>query len=195
MTLIGLINLGGLPFSFGFFIKHYTVLTLFDFNNWFIKINLFIGMFSSLIYSYRLYYYVFFDTKKAKKAIYLSASKITLKSYFYSNTTLASSIAITSLLVISAGVITYMLFAYFYVDGVNNNLSYWSFSNKTYYLIQNTVETSNLISTLINWFILIVGIVLLTIKFRYQQFFDIFIDKINGCILTLFFLFIFTALL
>jgi formate hydrogenlyase subunit 3/multisubunit Na+/H+ antiporter MnhD subunit len=124
MTLIGLINLGGLPFSFGFFIKHYTVLSVFDFNNIFIKVNLFIGMFSSLVYAYRLYYYVFFDTKKAKKAIYIAASKNNLKSSFYSNTTLASSIAITSLLVISCTIITYMYFTYFIFNDINNNLSF-----------------------------------------------------------------------
>lgn len=195
MTLVGLINLGGLPFSFGFFIKHYTVLTVFDFNNWFIKVNLFIGMFSSLIYSYRLYYYVFFDTKKAKKAIYVAASKQNLKSGFYSNTTLASSVAITSLLIISCGVITYMYFSYFIWANVNNHLPFWSFNSKTFYLIQNSVENSNLLSTLINWFILIIGIILLVIKFRYQQFFDIFADKINFIILILFFGFFFINLL
>jgi len=120
MMLIGLINLGGLPFSFGFFIKHYTLVSLFDISNLFVKINLFIGMFSSLIYSYRLYYYIFFDTKKAKKAIYLTASKLNLKSKFYSNTTLASSIAITSLLIISCVIIMYMYFFFFIHPNTNN---------------------------------------------------------------------------
>jgi len=124
MTLIGLINLGGLPFSFGFFIKHYTLLTIFDFNNYFIKINLLIGMFSGLIYSYRLYYYIFFDIKKAKKTIYFSASKNNLKSNLYSNTTLASSIAIVSLLIISCTIITYMYFSFFLFNINNNNLSF-----------------------------------------------------------------------
>jgi NADH:ubiquinone oxidoreductase subunit 5 (subunit L)/multisubunit Na+/H+ antiporter MnhA subunit len=124
MTLIGLINLGGLPFSFGFFIKHYTLLTLFDFNNIFIKVNLLIGMFSGLIYSYRLYYYVFFDIKKAKKTIYFSASKSNLKSKIYSNTTLASSIAISLLLIISCIIITYMYLSYFVSNTSNNNLAF-----------------------------------------------------------------------
>jgi len=124
MTLIGLINLGGLPFSFGFFIKHYTLLSIFDFNNIFIKTNLLIGMFAGLVYSYRLYFYIFFDTKKAKKAIYFSASKSSLRSRFYSNTTLASSVAITSLLIISLSVITYMYFTFFILHDVNNSLPY-----------------------------------------------------------------------
>jgi NADH:ubiquinone oxidoreductase subunit 5 (subunit L)/multisubunit Na+/H+ antiporter MnhA subunit len=124
MTLIGLINLGGLPFSFGFFIKHYTLLTLFDFNNIFIKVNLLIGMFSGLVYSYRLYYYVFFDIKKAKKIIYFSSSKTNLKSYLYSNTTLASSIAITLLLITSCIIITYMYLSYFIFNNNNNNIAF-----------------------------------------------------------------------
>ena len=119
MTLIGLINLGGLPFSFGFFIKHYTLLSMFDLTNLFIKVNLLIGMFSGLVYSFRLYYYVFFDTKKSKKIIYTSSSKNTLQSYFYSNTTLASCVAITLLLVISVTVISYMYYSFFICDGVN----------------------------------------------------------------------------
>jgi NADH:ubiquinone oxidoreductase subunit 5 (subunit L)/multisubunit Na+/H+ antiporter MnhA subunit len=192
MALVGLINLGGLPFSFGFFIKHYTVLTVFDFNNIFIKINLFIGMFSSLIYSYRLYYYVFFDTKKAKKTIYISASKQNLKSKFYSNTTIASCTAITMLFIISCFVITYMYFSFFLNEMVNNGLSMWSTNNKTYYLIQNSFENTNILSTYINWFILLIGVILLTIKFRYQQYYHVFLNK--SVYLILFFIFLFVTI-
>jgi len=150
MTLVGLINLGGLPFSFGFFIKHYTLLSLFDLNSLFIKVNLFVGMFSSLIYSYRLYYYVFFDTKKAKKAIYISSSKSELKSKFYSNSTLASCIAITSLLSISCAILAYMYFSFFINYAVNNSLPLGSINNKTFFLIQNSVENLNNAATFIN---------------------------------------------
>lgn len=195
MTLIGLINLGGLPFSFGFFIKHYTLLTLFDFNNIFIKINLLIGMFSGLIYSYRLYYYVFFDTKKAKKTIYITSSKKNLRSQYYSNTTMASSIAITSLLCISTLIIVYMYISFFYINDVNSTTSNWSFNNKTYYIIQNVVESSNVAATYINWFILLIGAVLLSIKFRYHYFYTKMLDKINWLIITCFFIFLIVNLL
>jgi NADH:ubiquinone oxidoreductase subunit 5 (subunit L)/multisubunit Na+/H+ antiporter MnhA subunit len=195
MTLIGLINLGGLPFSFGFFIKHYTLLTVFDFNNLFIKANLLIGMFSGLVYSYRLYYYVFFDIKKAKKTIYHTAAKNNLKSELYSNTTLASSIAITTLLIISCTIITYMYLSYFVYTTNNNNLPFWSSNNKTIYLIQNSIESANVVSTYINWFILFIGIVLLTIKFRYQINYHMFLNKINFLIIFFFFIFISVLLL
>lgn len=187
MTLVGLINLGGLPFSFGFFIKHYTLLSLFDFNNYFVKVNLLIGMFSSLIYSYRLYYYVFFDTKKAKKAIYVAASKNNLRSKFYSNTTLASCIAITSLLMISITLISYMYLSFFVMDTINSTAASWSFNNKTFFIVQNVLENSNVVSTYINWFILLIGIILLTIKFRYQLYYHMLLDKINWIIMSSFF--------
>jgi NADH:ubiquinone oxidoreductase subunit 5 (subunit L)/multisubunit Na+/H+ antiporter MnhA subunit len=195
MTLIGLINLSGLPFSFGFFIKHYTLVTLFDFNNILIKASLFIGMFSGLVYSYRLYYYVFFDAKKAKKTIYITASKNNLRSKYYSNTTLASSIAITTLLCISIAITAYMYLSFFYLNDVNNNTQFWSSSNKTYYIVQNTVENSNVISTYVNWFILILGSVLLLIKFRYQYFYSKMLDKINWLVILSFFSFVIIFLL
>lgn len=177
MTLVGLINLGGLPFSFGFFIKHYTLLTVFDFNNFFIKINLFIGMLSSLIYSYRLYYYIFFDTKKAKKTIYHNASKVFLKSTFYSNSTMASSISISLLFIIATSIITYMYYSYFVYSHVNNTLSFWSTNNKAYYIIQNSYENVNTLSTFINWFVLLIGVSLITLKFRYQTYYHTFLYK------------------
>lgn len=189
MTLIGLINLGGLPFSFGFFIKHYTLLSIFDINNMFVQVNLLIGMFSSLIYSYRLYYYVFFDTKKAKKTIYHAASKKQLTSKFYSNTTLASCCAIVSLLIISMSLILYMYWSFFNTNGVNTNSALWSTNAKTIFLVANGLETANIVSTYINWFILIIGLVLLTIKFRYQVYYHMVLDKAAWVISTLVFMY------
>lgn len=177
MTLIGLINLGGLPFSFGFFIKHYTLLSIFDITNFFIKTNLLIGMFAGLIYSYRLYYYVFFDLKKGKKSTYTTYSKNALKSYYYSNTTLASCLAILSLLSIAAIVISYMYLSFFINKNTNNNYSQWSFVNKTVYLINNPIYAANNVGFIINWFILIVGVLLIVMKFRYQMYYFMLMNK------------------
>jgi len=150
MTLVGLINLGGLPFSFGFFIKHYTLVSLFDINNIFIKISLFLGMLSSLIYSYRLYYYIFFDTKKAKKTIYLAASKSILKSKFYSNSTLASAIAITLLLLFSCFIILYIYFSFLGKVDSENIYSIGSINNKALYIIQTPIKNIDTLATFIN---------------------------------------------
>ncbi len=192
MLLVGVINLGGLPFSFGFFIKHYTLLSIFDLQDFLIKTNLFIGMFSSLIYSYRLYYYVFFDVRKSKKTIYTAASKSSLKSVWYSNTTLASCIAITVLLATAGGVISFMYFSFFSVDYLNNTAAMWSISSKSYFLIQNPMENSNLVGTYVNWFILMLGAILITFKFRYQLYYHMFLDKINMITLTVCFSYLLT---
>ena len=52
-------------------------------------------LFAGLFYSYRLFYYVFFDFKKAKKNVYLTVpNEKILKSTIITNTTLASDLTI-----------------------------------------------------------------------------------------------------
>jgi NADH:ubiquinone oxidoreductase subunit 5 (subunit L)/multisubunit Na+/H+ antiporter MnhA subunit len=69
MCFIGLINLSGLPFTLGFYIKHllFVGLTGNTLIYYFILTNCLFGAFTGLFYSYRLFYNVFFDYKKAKK--------------------------------------------------------------------------------------------------------------------------------
>ncbi len=71
-AFVCLFNLAGLPFSLGFFIKH--LLFLGSNNNiflyYFVIFNVLIGAIAGLFYSHRLFYYVFFDFKKGKKAVY-----------------------------------------------------------------------------------------------------------------------------
>jgi len=150
LTLIGLINLAGLPFSFGFFIKHFVFLTFFDLSNIFIKTSLLVGMFSGIIYSYRLYYYVFFDIKKAKKAVYHTASKINIKSKFYSNTTLASCVAIVLLLFIATLVVSFLYLSFLKNLSSHSISPSWSYNNNTFFLIQTNIEITNYISFYIN---------------------------------------------
>jgi hypothetical protein len=83
-----------------------------------------------------------------------------------------------------------MYLSYFVSNTSNNNLAFWSVNNKTSYLIQNSIENSNIISTYVNWFILFIGIILITIKFRYQIYYDVFLNKINFIIIFFFFLFV-----
>ena len=107
-------NLCGLPFSIGFYIKHLLLIGVF-FNNYimyFILVNVLGGAVFGLIYSYRLFYFVFFDFKKAKKIIYLQSNNMSLFSKYYSNSTLASNIAI-SLLIFNSYLISLYLFNIF----------------------------------------------------------------------------------
>jgi NADH-quinone oxidoreductase subunit L len=114
-SLICLINLSGLPFTLGFYIKHLLLLGLPDYINMFIFLNVIGGALSGIIYSYRLYYYVFFDFKKSKKIVYTQASDIKLLSKFYSNTTIASSISIIGLILFS-----YIICLYYFNITINS---------------------------------------------------------------------------
>jgi len=169
LMLIGLLNLAGLPFSFGFVIKHYTLLSMFGVTNILVKINLLVGMFSSLIYSYRIYYYVFFDTKKAKKSIYFAASKHTLRSSMYSNTTIAGSLSIILLLIIATINIGFLYFCV-----VNNPLSVntpiWSSNPASGLHFFTTIESMNLLGSFINVFILLLFTILFWFRGRYRLF-------------------------
>lgn len=102
-SFVCLMNLCGLPFTLGFYIKHLLVIGL-STNNilyYFIFINVIGGAISGLFYSYKFFFYSFLDVKKAKKTIYDAATPSSLNSYFYSNTSLASNITITLLIIVS----------------------------------------------------------------------------------------------
>lgn len=74
--IFGLFNLGGLPFSLGFYMKHY-FLTLIEQNSIFnslIFVFCICGSLTGIFYSYKLIDYVFFDYKKAKKHMYLKST-------------------------------------------------------------------------------------------------------------------------
>lgn len=66
-----LLNLSGLPFFFGFLIKHLLFLS-FDF--FFVNLLAFslvlLAAFSGIFYSFRIFFYVFFDSKKARSSVY-----------------------------------------------------------------------------------------------------------------------------
>lgn len=102
-SFVCLINLCGLPFTLGFYIKHLLVLGLSNnsFFFYFFFVNIIGGAVSGLFYSYKFFFYSFLDVKKAKKAIYDSASSKDLNSFFYSNSSLASNITITALIIVS----------------------------------------------------------------------------------------------
>lgn len=67
-----------------------------------------LAAFSGLLYSYKILYYVFFDSKRARKSIYFSYATESCKSAYYSNTTLGSSFSI-GLLVLAAYFFSFLL--------------------------------------------------------------------------------------
>ena len=110
-----LFNLGGLPFSIGFFIKHLISLGM-VYNVWFLYFvifNIFLGSVAGLFYSYRIIYFVFFDFKKGQKNAYKHINNNNYFSNYYSNTSLASNLSI-SFLVITSYFICFIMFLFFF---------------------------------------------------------------------------------
>jgi NADH:ubiquinone oxidoreductase subunit 5 (subunit L)/multisubunit Na+/H+ antiporter MnhA subunit len=138
MIVIGLFNLAGLPFTFGFFIKHLLLISLekYMYIYYFILINCLVGAFAGLFYSYRLLSYTFADFKKAPKVIYITLNNISFNSFYFSGTSKASTIAISALFITSY-ITSYYLFKYL----VFSNCQLNDFLNTTvlinYYVIQN----------------------------------------------------------
>lgn len=107
----GLLNLGGLPLSLGFFMKHFFLVTVntFYFTYLFTFIFSVLGAITGVFYSFRLYYYVFFDFKKSSKYVYMTSSNSLLNSANYSNTTIASNIAISGIFILAYIISFYFL--------------------------------------------------------------------------------------
>jgi NADH-quinone oxidoreductase subunit L len=127
LAFVGLINLSGLPFTLGFYIKHLLFVGL-NFNSlvyYFVLIFCLFGAFTGLFYSFRLFYYIFFDFKKARKQLYQHYSIKSLNSSYYSNSSLSSNLSITGIFVTS-----YLiggLFLFYYVSSNNVFSDFFSY--------------------------------------------------------------------
>lgn len=138
LTFVGLMNLSGLPFTLGFYIKHLLLISL-NYNYYiyyFIIINCFFGALTGIYYSSRLFYYVFFDFKKSKKNLYLYYNASNLNSKYYSNSSLASNLAIS------------LIFSVSYIMGFCLLNSYLSFN----FTFSSFFSYLNLNSQLISFF-------------------------------------------
>ena len=82
---IGLLNLAGLPFTFGFFIKHLLLISLGDniYMYYIVIFNSLVGAFAGIFYSYKLIFYTFNDIKKGDKVVYVTLNKQLYNSYMY----------------------------------------------------------------------------------------------------------------
>ncbi len=157
-SFICLINLSGLPFTIGFYIKHLILigagldLKLLNF----IIINVLGGAVFGIIYSYKFFYYVFFDIKKSKKIIYTQANRSVLKSHYYSNTSLAANIAISSLITVSYMVSMYLLSIFLNHTSIGEGLDIYSIYNTLYY--EFSIPTNSLLNNIgyFNWLLIII---------------------------------------
>lgn len=136
---IGLLNLAGLPFTFGFFIKHLLLISLDThiYLYWFIIFNSLVGAFSGLFYSYRIINYVFADFKKGNKTLYLNSNRVNYNSMFYTNSSLAATLSVFLLFLFSY-IITYFMFFHF----MYGNFLFSDYVNTT--ALSNYYSTINL---------------------------------------------------
>ena len=157
LSCIGLINLAGLPFSLGFYIKHLLFLSL-NFNVYFyyiILLNCLGGALSGLFYCSRLIINIFFDFKKSKVNLYFNYNRKNLNSFFYSNTSLISNFAIFSLFFWSYLFGFYFLHLYLSkIMNYSDTVSFLLTNNHYFIYIHNSSILFNV--SLINWIIILV---------------------------------------
>lgn len=160
MSFICLFNLAGLPFGLGFYIKHILFLSLQAniYLYYIILFNCMLGAIAGIFYSYRLFYNVFFDTKKAKKSIYQHVNRdellgedkgpfyfgISLHVEEYRSAPVAASLAIALLILVSYLVCFYLLY-----DFLNLKMSF-SDCNNNYFLTNYYNFFSNYSGALFN---------------------------------------------
>nr|YP_010632218.1 NADH dehydrogenase subunit 5 [Cryptocaryon irritans]WBP62334.1 NADH dehydrogenase subunit 5 [Cryptocaryon irritans] len=135
LSFICLFNLAGLPFSFGFYVKHFLFITLKSYFLLFYFCYFFclIGALSGLVYSYRLFYNVFFEVKKGKKNIYIFNQNLFFFNKNFSLNSFLADISIIFLIIFSYSVIFTILFNFvnlnFFLSDFNFNLSLSNFNN------------------------------------------------------------------
>ena len=156
-SFVCLINLSGLPFTFGFYIKHLLFIGL---NSnfilyYFVLVNCLLGALTGLFYSYRLFYNVFFDVKKAKKKQYFAAITNILNSKYYSNTTISASFAIIGLVFVAYAVSLSLFYIY-----LSKEYNFSNFSSFATYIshIDNFNSSLNFLTNVsyINWIVILI---------------------------------------
>jgi len=197
-SFICLINLSGLPFTIGFYIKHLLLIGVYlnNFLLYFIFINILGGAIFGLIYSYRLFYYVFFDFRKSKKIIYNQANREILKSHsFYSNTSLASNFAIFGLILTSYIVSLYLLDIFLNKSAVGNGLTIYSINSTQSSEFTNPVLTLFNNIGYFNWILLLFIFIIITASWRNIYKYYLVFDYIYLVIIFFIFFYIFYCLL
>jgi NADH:ubiquinone oxidoreductase subunit 5 (subunit L)/multisubunit Na+/H+ antiporter MnhA subunit len=189
---ISFLNLAGLPFTFGFCIKHLLLINLGTHVQLysFVMFNSLLGAFSGLFYSFRILNYTFVDFKKGFKILYVSNAKLNYNSVFYSNSALASTFAICGLY-FSAYVIIYFLLKFF----MEGNYIFSDYMNNTvltnYYAALNNFDGFLLNFSYINIIVLSIILALYFSRFRKLPRFFTLINTLSSIFILYIFWFIF----
>lgn len=164
--LISLFNLAGLPFTFGFFTKHLIFLSLGQniYIFYFVLFNTTIGAVTGLFYSYKLLKNIFFGYKKGNKHTYLNLNDPIYNSTYYSNTSLASNIAISSLFFTSYIIIYYLFSCFLQANSLFNDCCNLTLLC-SYYFSVNSYVGFNLSYAALNIFIIIFFLKLYCVRY------------------------------
>ena len=161
MSFISLCNLGGVAFTWGFYMKHFLLIDSSPNShlNLICFVLVLIGSLSGLIYSYKLYYYVFFDFKKGRKHVYMKLPNNQNKNEYYTNASLASNYAIFFLIFFAYLFCGYLIHLY-----LNNHQAHfdWTYLGN----LKNNLKNFNTTLFLnpyfyINWIIIVVMVFLI----------------------------------
>ena len=196
-SFLCLINLSGLPFTIGFYIKHLLLIGVYLNNFWlyFIFLNILGGAIFGLIYSYRLFYYVFFDIKKSKKIIYNQANRINLVSYYYTNTSFASNLAISGLIIVSYIISLYLLNIFLNKSSLGEGLVVYNLNSSQYdeFLKPLTTFYNNI--SYFNWILLLIIFIIITSSYRRINKYFLIFDYITNILIFVIFFYVFWKLL
>jgi len=197
MTFICLINLCGLPFTIGFYIKH---LLLLGYNinmyvSYFIYVNILFGAVSGLFYSYRLFYNVFFDFKKSKKILYNQSNRTILNSFYYSNTSLASNTAILMLITLSYIISLYLFNIFLNSSSLGEGLNIYSLNSSHYEEFNNPLLTTINNIGYFNWFLFLIILLIILFSWRYVNNFYIVLNNLGFFIFFIIFFYFFYNIL
>ena len=181
---LGLINLAGLPFTLGFFIKHLLFISI-NYNiyaYYFVLTNLILGALTSLFYTTRLFYYVFFDFKKNKNVLYFFSSRVKLNSNYYSNSTLLGTLSIFILFIFAYVICCYLIYIHFNFFFMYSDFIDLIKPSNFFFILSKTPNGVFFNLSLINWLVVIILMLIIftgwrktTQEFNMQFFFWVFI--------------------
>ena len=185
---ICLLVLAGAPFTFGFFMKHFLLASVptIGFFNKLVTVFLFVAACLGVVYCSRLYYGIFYGTKRSNKHIYCSVAKSDYYRFdtngtFYTNTTIGAALAISGLM--CAGLlICWTLFLIIYNKFTNNtDFSANVITIATHVLKYYTDQAALFNFGLLNISMILVFLFVCTVSFVWIFSFETVFEIFAGC--------------
>lgn len=185
---ICLLVLAGAPFTFGFFMKHFLLASVptMGFFNKLITVFLVIAACLGVVYCSRLYYGIFFGSKRSNKFIYCSVAKsdyykFDTKGTFYTNATIGAAFAISGLM--CAGLLICWTFFLIIYNKFTNNTDFSAnvITIATHALKYYTSQAALFNFGLLNIVMLLVFIFVCVVSFVWIFSFETVFETFAGC--------------